>query len=117
MQTGPLKLGCRAALFGGDIAPPGAVRFDRYLHEQNRTPHTQPGRRVVDLAELTCDVPRDASEPSPPPAPCATPAPLGLLPRLGEVLPAAPHPVARTTTEVRFLQSTPVTGRLVDLMA
>lgn len=115
MQSGPIQTRHPTPLpvFGASQAPPGAVVFHRFLQDLNRTPHatalpTNPHARPA------CAITRDPDhyEPSVPNA-----NPVALLPTLGDLPPVSPAPALRHVTEVRHLQSSPITGRLIDLLA
>lgn len=116
VQSGPIQTRHSATLpvFGASQAPAGAVVFHRFLQDLNRTPHatalpTNPHCRPH------CPIQRepDHYEPAPP----ARASSVGLLPTLGDLPPTTPAPAERHVTEVRHLQSTPITGRLIDLLA
>lgn len=112
VRSGPIQTRCLPLpVRGASRAPAGAVVFHRYLEDLNRAPHAS-ARPVVHREP-------DRYDPAPDAACRSAPQPGGprLLPRLGEVLPVEPEPRARMTVEVRRLQRTAVTGRLIDLMA
>lgn len=96
--------------------------FHRYLQQLNdehrievtREPHPaehchcRPFRRAIeDTAELRSASPQSTEHPAGDPH----------APKIGEVLPVEPEPQARAVTEVVFQQRTPITGRLVDILA
>ncbi len=96
---------------GASRAPAGAVVFHRYLEDLNAGPHAT-ARPVIRREP-------DRYDPAPDQTCRPGPQPGGprLLPRLGEAPPADPEPRTRMTVEVRRLQRTAITGRLIDLMA
>lgn len=108
VESGPIQTRPPLPVFGASQAPAGAVVFHRFLADLNRTTDAA-AKPVIHRAP-------DRYEPCPradtPSAPGAT-----LLPKLGEVLPVSPEPRVRAVTEVRHIQRSPATGRLIDLMA
>lgn len=117
MKSGPVHPGhhpCRYAPFGASCAPPGAVVFHRFLEQLNREHAIQPGEPAAhghkprpwptDTFERTnADIQPAAKSPD--------------LPTLAEVLPVSHPPAGRPVTEVVMQQRTPISGRLIDLLA
>ncbi len=111
VESGPIQTRTPLPVFGASQAPAGAVVFHRFLADLNRT--TDAVAKPVICREPDRYDPRPhAHTPAAPPAPGAT-----LLPKLGEVLPVTPEPRVRAVTEVRHIQRSPATGRLIDLLA
>jgi hypothetical protein len=114
-------------VFGASQAPPGAVVFHRFLQDLNRTPHAtalptgppngphgHPGCPI--RREPDCYAPSGAMACQSAPAAPAGQA-VGLLPTLGDLPPITPAPALSHVTEVRHIQRSPATGRMIDLLA
>lgn len=88
--------------------------FHRYLQRLNEDQRVavsspvEPGRRMIeDTAELSSASRSNAGASKSSPG----------LPTIGEVLPVQPTPETQAVTQVVFQQRTPITGRLIDVLA
>ncbi|GEM_PF-5550266 len=123
METRPTNPDTRWAPFGASVAPPGAVVFHRYLQQLNNEHRIEPPREPGPAERCPCPPFRrtiaDTFERSgPAPGSSAHPdAPSIGGPALGQTPPVKPEPQARAVTEIVFQQRTPITGRLIDILA
>ena len=112
MESGPIQTRQPLPSFGASQAPAGAVVFHRFLADLSRTTDAaakpficrEPDR--YEPCRQTAAAAQTGSQSGP-----------ALLPRLGEVLPVTPQPSVRAVTEVRHIQRSTATGRLIDLLA
>lgn len=107
----------RWAPFGGSVAPPGAVVFHRYLQQLNNEHRITPTHKPDPSERCPCrPFHRSVEDTFEPSNRNGSDATIG-GPPLGDIPPAAPEPQARAVTEIVFQQRTPITGRLIDILA
>ena len=121
VETRAIKSDTRWAPYGSSAAPAGAVVFHRYLQQLNAE-HRIDAAREPDPSERCPRPPfrrsiEDTAEFSP-----AKPAAEGTTakdngPKIGDVSPVEASTSTRPVTEIVFQQRTPITGRLIDILA
>lgn len=119
VETRSINSDTRWAPYGASAAPAGAVVFHRYLQQLNNEHRIDAARRP-DPAEHCPHKPfrrsiEDTFEPTKPAS--ASNAPTIGGPGIGKVSPVTPEHQARAVTEVVFQQRTPITGRMIDIIA
>lgn len=90
--------------------------FHRYLQQVNDEPRINPAEPVRHARQPIVDTFESSSCPTTEPADSAESVDTGLA-KLGEVLPLPEQPAAVPETRIVFQQRTPITGRLVDILA
>lgn len=125
METRTINPDTRWAPFGATVAPPGAVVFHRYLQQLNNEHRIDPARdhtpsqgcpcppfrrSIQDTADLT------AARPAIPMPSQTSDAPSDAA-KISDITEIAGPPQATPITQIVFQQGTPITGRLIDILA